>query len=147
MLDLLKQFANKIEAIKGRKLLMLLIVLFVVFTIIGISIGYFTSGGLNKDEITQSNDIGNEVTQIEKTYLEGKIVYVNPEFYPEDNVSYKLVDSAGKEIVLLKAKDQKLSIAENLNVKVAGKVGKLKDGKTDVMVVEEIIINNAANWI
>lgn len=145
MLDLLKQFANKIEAIKGRKLLMLLIVLFVVFTIIGISIGYFTSGGLNKDEITQSNDTGNEVTQIEKTYLEGKIVYVNPEFYPEDSVSYKLVDSAGKEIVLLKAKDQKLSIAENLNVKVAGKVGKLKDGKTDVMVVEEIIINNAAN--
>jgi len=145
MPDLLKELFNKIEGLKGKKLVILLVVLFVLFTIIGLFIGYFTSGGLNENENNNPNTVNNSVIQPEKIYLEGKIVYVNPELYPLDGVSYRLVDSSGADVVLLKSKDQKLSIVEGLTVRVSGKMGKLKDGKTDVMIVEEVIIKNAAD--
>jgi len=71
--------------------------------------------------------------------------YINPSFYPNDNLSYVLVDRSGKQVILLRAKDQKLSIAEGLYVKVKGVVMKTKDGKNDVLNVSEVIINNATN--
>ena len=145
MPDLLKELFNKIESLKGKKLVILLVVLFVLFTIIGLFIGYFTSGGLNENENSNPNTVENSVVRPEKIYLEGKIVYVNPELYPLDEISYKLTDSSGMDMVLLKSKDQKLSIVEGLTVRVSGKMEKLKDGKTDVMIVEEVIIKNATN--
>lgn len=145
MLDLLKSLFNKVEGVKGKKLVILFIVIFVVFIIIGISIGYFMTGGLNENEKVADTVVGTLETKPEKIYLEGKIVYVNPELYPDESVSYRLVDSSGKDIALLKSKDQKLSIVEGLTVKVAGKMSKLKDGVTEVMVVDEVIIKNATN--
>ena len=144
MLDLLKQLFNKVEGIKGKKLVIFLLSIFIIFILIGISIGYFTSGGLKESEDKSTSPVvKEEVTQ--KIYMEGKVIYVNPELYPGDLVSYKLVDSSGKDLILLKSKDQKLSIVEGLYVKVSGKMLKLKDNTTDVLMVDEVIIKNATN--
>lgn len=145
MLDLLKRLFNKIESVRGKNLVILFIVIFVVFTLIGISIGYFMTGKLKENENIDTGLKPSTSAVPEKTYLEGKVIYFNPEVYPQDNVSYRLVDSSGKELIILKSKDQRLSIVEGLNVKVSGKIEKLSDGKTDVLNVSEVIIKNATN--
>ena len=81
----------------------------------------------------------------EKIEAEGRVTYVNPEMYPMDDVSYSLTDNSGKDIYLLKSKDQKLQISEGLSVKVIGVLGKLKDNKTEVLLVEEVIIKSATD--
>lgn len=122
----------------------MLIAIFVVFTIIGLSIGYLMSSTLNEDETPVDTYSGN-LPKLEKIEASGKITYVNPEMYPMDDISYSLTDSSGKDIYLLTAKDNKLEISEGLYVKVIGTLSKLKDGKTPVLSVEEVIINNVSN--
>lgn len=144
MLDLLKRLYAKTEELKGRKLLIVLAFVFVSFTLIGIIGGYFTNRKLNNDE--KSNNQTQVVAPIEeKKYYEGKVLYVNPELYPLENVSYSLNDSSGKVLYFLRATDQKLSLAENLNVGVYGRVSKMQDGKTDVIDVSEVVIKNASD--
>ena len=145
MLELLKNLYLKIEGLKGKKLIIVLAVVFVSFTIIGISVGYFMTRGLKENEKPKNSGSTFISPKSEKTYYEGKITYVNPQLYPLDDVSYALTDSSGKELFLLKADDQKLAIAENLNVKVTGRMEKLSDGKTDVLMVEEVVIKNVSN--
>jgi hypothetical protein len=146
MLDLLKSLYLKVEELKGKKLIMVLIIVFVSFILIGILVGYFMTKGLKEDEKITTNSNPTIVSpKNAKLYFEGKVVYVNPQLHPQDNISYVLTDSSGKEIFLLKANDQKLALAENLNVKVAGRMGKLNDGQTDVLIVEEVIIRNASD--
>ena len=144
MSNLLKNTYDKMEAIKGKRLLYMLIAIFVVFTIIGLSIGYLMSSTLNEDETPVDTYSGN-LPKLEKIEASGKITYVNPEMYPMDDISYSLTDSSGKDIYLLTAKDNKLEISEGLYVKVIGTLSKLKDGKTPVLSVEEVIINNVSN--
>jgi hypothetical protein len=144
MSNLLKNSYDKMEAIKGKRLIYLLLAVFVVFTIIGLSVGYLMSPKLNEDETPVQTYSGNLPKQ-EKTEASGKITYVNPEMYPMDEISYSLTDSSGKDIYLLSAKDNKLEISEGLYVKVVGTLSKLKDGKTPVLLVEEVIINNVSN--
>ena len=143
MMNLLKSLYLKIEELKGRKLAVTLLLVFISFTIVGIVGGYFINGSLNKNEVPVG---GNEVViaSKEKRYYEGRITYVNPEMYPLANVSYTLNDPSGKVVILLRAKDQKLSIAENLNVKVGGTLSKLENG-TEVLDVTEVIIRNVTN--
>jgi hypothetical protein len=146
MSNLLKDIYNKAESIKGRKLIYTILVIFVVFTIIGISIGYIISPKLNSDENSGPVEYyGGNDGDVATVEAEGRITYVNPEFYPMDDVSYSLNDYSGKELYLLKSNDEKLSIAEGLFAKVVGKMGKLNDGQTDVLIVEEVIINSAAD--
>jgi hypothetical protein len=146
MLDLLKAFYLRVEELKGKKLIIVLLVVFVFFITVGIIIGYFMSSGLKENEKpTGIIDPTLISPKDDKSYFEGKIVYVNPQLYPGENISYALTDSAGKELFLLKSSDQKLALAENLTVKVAGKIGKLSDGKTDVLFVEEVVIRNASD--
>lgn len=146
MLDLLKSLYLKVEELKGKKLIIVLIIVFVSFILLGILVGYFMTKGLKEDEkITDKYTPTLVSPKNDKAYFEGKVVYVNPQLHPLDNVSYALTDSNGKELFLLKSNDQKLSLAENLNVKVAGRMGKLKDGETDVLIVEEVIIRNASD--
>jgi len=146
MLNLLKTLIDKVESLKGRKLIYVLLIVFVSFTVIGISVGYFISRGLKEDETKKSSGDTTVVTpKNEKTYFEGRVVYVNPLMYPGENVSYLLTDSSGKTLFLLKANDQKLALAENLYVKVTGKMEKLSDGKTEVLNVTEVVIKNASN--
>ncbi len=144
MSNLLKNSYDKMEAIKGKRLVYLLLAVFVVFTIIGLSVGYLMSPKLSEDETPVQTYSGNLPKQ-EKTEASGKITYVNPEMYPMDEISYSLTDSSGKDIYLLSAKDNKLEISEGLYVKVVGTLSKLKDGKTPVLLVEEVIINNVSN--
>lgn len=146
MSNLLKDIYDKAEDIRGKKLLYTLIATFFVFVIIGVSIGYLISPKLSEDEnVDSTGNYSGEIKKPEKMEIEGRVTYVNPDFYPEDDISFSLTDSSGKEIYLLKAKDQKLKIAEGLFVKVVGKVGKLKDEKTDVFIVEEVIIKSATD--
>lgn len=142
MFDLLKSLYIKTEELKGKRLLNVLIFVFISFTLIGIIGGYFINRNLNKDE--KDSDL--LITQVEeRKYYEGKVLYVNPEMYPLDNVSYSLNDSSGKTLYYLRATDQKLSLAENLNVKVYGRISKMQDEKTDVIDVSEVVIKNASN--
>jgi len=146
MLDLLKSLYLKVEELKGKKLIIVLIIAFVSFILLGILVGYFMTKGLKEDEKASDTYTPTLVSpKNDKSYFEGKVVYVNPQLHPLDNVSYALTDSSGKELFLLKSNDQKLALAENLNVKVAGRMGKLKDGETDVLLVEEVIIRNASD--
>jgi hypothetical protein len=146
MSNLLKDIYNKTESIKGRKLVYTILVIFVVFTVIGISIGYLISPKLNDDEkVGPVEYYGGDGRDAETIEAEGRITYVNPEFYPMDDISYSLSDYSGKELYLLKSNDEKLSIAEGLFAKVVGKMGKLSDGRTDVLIVEEVIINSATD--
>ncbi len=144
MFTLLKKLYDKAETLKGRRLFFIIGSLFVLFIFIGFAVGYAIIPLLNKDEIPKAES---SIVIPEKTpvYYEGKITYVNPAFYPEDQISYSLVDSSGKEIILLKSEDQKLSIAEGLFAKVTGTKTKTKDGKTDVLNVREVIIKSVAN--
>ena len=148
MLDLLKSFYLQIEGLKGKKLIIVLSVVFISFIIIGIIVGYCMSKGLKENE--KPKDTGDSTIvspKDDKSYFEGKVTYVNPQLHPNENISYALTDSSGKELFLLKSDDQKLSLVENLNVKVAGKMGKLIDGKTDVLFVEEVVIRNVSDWV
>jgi len=147
MLNLLKDTYNRMESIKGKRLLYTLIAVFISFTIIGISVGYLMSLRLNQNENGDSLEYLSKSTsgEIEMIEAEGRIIYVNPEMYPLDNISYSLVDGSGKEIYLLKAKDQKLKIAEGLTAKIKGTLEKSADGQKDVFMVEEVIIKSAAD--
>jgi len=142
MKELLKNTYQNIEALKGKRLIYTLITVFISFLGLGILVGYITNTTLNKNEISDKNS----VTIKEKSNKEfsGKVTYVNPEHYPEDEISYVLVQSNGDEL-LLKSKDQKLAIAEGLYVKVSGKISKTKSTKEEVLLVEEVVINNAAD--
>jgi uncharacterized protein YneF (UPF0154 family) len=141
MITLLKNLYIKAEDLKGKKLLLILVLTFVIFLIIGIAVGYFMPSLLNKNEIKLNLPIAGE----QPKYYQGKVTYVNPSFYPGEKISFSLVDSQGKDIILLRSEDQKLSIAENLVVKVTGIIHKTKDGKSEVLDVTELIIKNAAD--
>ena len=144
MFDLLKNFYNKVEDIKGKRLLYTLVGFFIFFLFIGASVGYLISPRLSNNENGSEEYIATP-EEPQKIEMEGKIVYENPDKYPMDDVSFVLVDSSGEDIILLSAKDQKLSIAENLTVKVVGKMSKLSDKKTDVLIVDEVKIKSATN--
>ena len=101
MLAQLKLLYDKAESLKGKKLVEVLLVSFVVFLVFGLLIGYVISTGLNKNEDLSSNPV-NVVSQKPETIYKGKIVYVNPNFYPGEDVSYALEDSSGKILYLLK---------------------------------------------
>lgn len=144
MSSLLKDFYAKVEGLKGKKLLYTIIILFLAFILIGVLVGYFMSPKLSDDEISEFNTESVSPSD-HKEYYEGRVLYVNPEFHPFDNIDYSLVDSSGKEIILLKSADEKLSIAEGLFVRVSGKLSKLSDNKTNVLVVDEVLIKNATD--
>lgn len=145
MFELLKNYYFKLESLKGKKLIAFTVVVFVIFLVIGLGLGYITHFALNKNEM---NNFTSDVKQIPQTDIktyEGKVVYINPNFYPQDKITYALTDSAGKEIILLSSKDQKLVVAEGNFVKVIGRLSKTSDGKKGVLFVDKVVIKNASN--
>lgn len=88
--------------------------------------------------------LGGVSPQQEKNY-EGRIVYIGGAFYPNDEISYVLEDSSGNDVILLKAKDQKLEVSEGLFATVYGRLTKTMDGKKEVLIVERIVVKNAPN--
>ena len=141
---MLSNLYSKAEELKGKKLIFVIAAFFLLFLLIGLIIGVISNSKLNKNELN-SNPTSVDTASGQKVYYEGKVAYVNPQLYPGENISYSLIDSSGKEIFLLKSKDARLSVVEGLFVKISGKMSKLKDGKTSVLIVDEVIIKNATN--
>jgi len=144
MLNLLKETYIKADSIKGRNLLFLIAAVFVIFIPLGIGFGYFTGPKLNKNEIPPETTGGKivGVSGIDKSVSKtGRIIYVNPAQYPDDNVSYALLETDGKE-TLLRANDEKLKVSEGLDVRISGKISKTKDGSREIIDVKEVVISN-----
>lgn len=147
MLNLLQQIYLKLEKVRGRDLVILLLIVFINFLLIGLGVGYISNKLLTKNELT-SNSMNIEKKSQKsgsETSYEGRVRYVDPRFYPQDNISYMLIDLSGKEIILLKSVDQKLVIAEGHSATVYGKLTKTLDKKKDVLLVSRVVIKNAPN--
>jgi hypothetical protein len=146
MLKLLKNLYLKTELIKGKKLIYLLVAIFIIFTATGLLFGYFINKALRINEATNIVQTPEQTVAVpEEKMYQGMVKYIDVRTYPEDEITYILTDGAGKEIILLKASDQKLTIVENLNVKLYGTVTKTKDGTKDILKVERISIQNGTN--
>lgn len=144
MINLLKNIYDKIETLKGKSLVIFGASVVVIFLAIGITIGYFTNGELNQNETTEQRPTAVLDPNAMLEY-DGKIQYIDPSHYPQDKITYKLVNPNGEEIILLKAKDDKLKLAEGLTVKVKGTKGKTLDNENDFLLVKEIQINTSTN--
>lgn len=144
MFNLLKDIHDKSEQMSGRKVLISFVLVFVVFLSVGLLIGTIISkAGLKESEILENTlDYPSKEARVE---YEGKVDYVNPAFYPKENISYALVDASGKQIILLKSKDQKLGIVEGLYVKVTGVMSTTSNGEKEVLNVQEVTIKNATD--
>ena len=141
MFKLLKEAHDNAEELKGRRLYLFLTATFVIFLVTGLSLGYFVNVILNKYE---TSPIKNKQTSLNSPY-EGKVVFVDPKLYPDDQINYALVDNDGKEIILLKSKDQKLVIAEGRHVLVEGSLEKLQNGEKNFLLVERVVLKNDSN--
>lgn len=138
MLNLLRNAYDRAEQLKGRQLLLVIITVFLAFLIIGIAINYFTYRFLNSSEetkIARKNTASSNV----KEYT-GIITYVNPQNFPQQDISYYLAETTGKEIVLLQASDRKLEVSEGLYVTVYGREHENQTIKKTVLNVEKIVI-------
>ncbi len=82
-----------------------------------------------------------EETKQQQDYnsLEGTIKYIPEDMRPNPDIEYELVDSNRKHKIYLKCKDDKLNVAENLDVRVKGIEGKTREGQP-VLVVKEVAI-------
>jgi hypothetical protein len=75
----------------------------------------------------------------EKQYIQGTIKFVGSFDSPDEKIEYKLVDENGEHIVFLRSEDEKLELAENLNVKVSGLPTKTETGE-EVLIVTELMV-------
>ncbi|KKS31413.1 hypothetical protein A2380_03445 [candidate division WWE3 bacterium RIFOXYB1_FULL_43_24] len=140
-MQLLKDIYNSVEVLKGRRLVILTLVLSIAFLGVGIFIGYLNNLILKQGEISTETALPPPIID-PSVILEGRVAYTNPEYYPGDEISYVLTDTSGKELYLLKAEDDKLALAEGLNVKVRG-VKMTTQAGTEYLLVREVIINAA----
>ncbi len=135
----IKKIHDYFENFHGKKLIFLFAGIFVASLIIGLLIGQIPALLDKKpnEPIYVPKDPGKKVEDlIERS---GKVVYIDPSKYPDDGVSYKLIDRDGKDIVLLKASDDKLKLVEGAFVTLRGKMQMLTDGVTQALFVQQII--------
>lgn len=142
MLNLLKDMYIRAEDYKGTRLVTLLIIIFVVFLSIGFTINYSIDQFLKSNE-TEETSLNPANNTKEQTKYSGIVSFVDMRKYPEDRISYLLKDKKGKQIVLLKAKDQKLEVVEGLYVTVTGSLTKTKDQKQKVLIVDEVSVKTS----
>lgn len=140
MIPAIKRLYDYFENIKGKKLYFIAIGLTLLCLAIGLAVGQLlpllTPSNPKEPEIKQNQQP--QTTEIERT---GKIVFTNPENYPGENISYKLIDEkAKKELILLKAADEKLKFVEGTTAKLIGRLEKTTRGE-DVLFVEKIVFN------
>jgi len=125
-----------------KKLLIVLLNTFVVFLLVGIVVGYIRDLGLKKDETPVTIDT-NSKNSSQKASYDGRVMYIDPKQYEADNVKYALYDTKDKEIILLKATDQKLELLEGIFVTVKGDTVMSKSGKKEILIVSEVVMNAA----
>lgn len=136
-----KEIFDQIETVKGKKLALYLIPLFITFLLVGLGIGNLMPKFLNKNEDTIVKTT-TEKDEKESVQYKGKVVYIDPHFYPNDDVTFYLEDESGKEIILLKTNDQKLTVVEGLSVIVFGEIEETMDGEEEILIVEKIVVKN-----
>lgn len=141
----LPQLYNKIEGIKGKKLVGTLVMVVLLFSAVGLIAGNFIKPVLKSNEGTPNPLNKSSVAAKQKVSYSGRIKFIDSSVYPAEGVSFVLVDAGGKEVVLLSAKDQKLSVAEGLNARVVGELTNNAKGDKKILIVEEVIINNVTN--
>lgn len=142
MFALLKELNTKAEELKGRKLIYTLLVTFVCFSLIGFATNYLIRQILNNGEMAIEDSLADvETPPVEMVTMEGIITFTDPKFYEQDGISYYLADKVGKELILLKATDQKLQVAEGLFATIYGQKAKTQDGKKELLIVEKIMIS------
>jgi hypothetical protein len=137
-----KETYDKVEGLKGKKLVFTLAILFVLFVFVGIAIGNFISPLLRKNEIAENIENTYDIPKKESLQYKGRVTYVDPQFYPQDGISYYLADETGTEIILLKTDDEKLTVVEGLEVIVFGELQKTKEKGEDVLMVEKVVVKN-----
>jgi len=141
MPSLLKNTYDEIEDLKGRKLVVTIVIVFLSFLFIGILIGYLKTPTLNNNE---TNMVVKKPPEVLLKSFSGVVEYRSPSYYPNDKISFALVDTGGEDIILLKADDDKLEIVEGLFVTVNGKIGKTSTNE-QVLNVVEVEINNVTD--
>ncbi len=142
MLNLLRQLNAKLESMEAKKLLVILVNIFLVFLFVGLIIGYIRDSRLKKDEML-TNTAPNASLTPQKNSYQGRVMYLDPKQYEADGIKYALYDTKGNEIILLKATDQKLELLEGIFVTVRGDLVKAKVSKKNVLIVSEVIMNAA----
>lgn len=135
----IRKIHDYFENFHGTKLVFLFVSIFAASLVIGLLIGQIPALFDRKpvEPVYVPRGQGKKVDDvIEKS---GKVVYLDPSKYPNDNISYKLVDREGKDVVLLTASDDKLKLVEGAFVTLRGKTQVLSDGKTQAFFVQQII--------
>lgn len=117
-----------------------------ILTLCVVTIFVLISFNINNQLLKTGKDLKENITNPQqrvstKTY-QGKVVFVEPSFYPDDQISFKLVDDFGNKKVLLKAVDDRLVVVEGLNVELSGSLTKTLNKKEDVLIVEEVMVKN-----
>ncbi|OGC47452.1 hypothetical protein A2886_03445 [candidate division WWE3 bacterium RIFCSPHIGHO2_01_FULL_42_13] len=126
---------------KGKSLTRLLIYIFITFLILGLSVGYVV-GKIGERKAAQ--EALSQKTPTEQAFYEGTITFIEPRLHLEDEISYVLVDKNGNDIILLKAEDQKLEIAEGHYGTVYGEEDKTVKNE-DYLMVDKVVIKNGSN--
>jgi len=130
---------NYFEKFQGKRLIALLVAFFIIFLSLGVAIGQIPILFDNRGGETIIVTEGNQKPVEKVVEMSGKVVYSDPSLHPNDNISYKLLDSSGKAVILLSATDDKLKVIEGATVKLQGKLSKTADGKEDVLLVDKVI--------
>ena len=143
MNNLLKNSYDKAERIRGKRLLYLLISIFIVFIIIGFSIGYFYNETLKTDDPVDTNPTNGSLQGNEH---QGRVRAVSAFDYPGENINFGLYNESGL-IILLKSRpdDLRLEVSNGLPVKITGSLSKTRDGTEDVLLIDQITYINESN--
>lgn len=106
-----------------------------IFLSLGIGLGFML---INTSVPPETNEISElpKKTPAKKT-LSGKIIpLTEASIYMQG--THRLVDDEGNTLILLKAKDDKLKLAEGMRVEVEGVVTKTIEGDMEIMEVEKV---------
>ncbi|OGC48300.1 hypothetical protein A2W32_03745 [candidate division WWE3 bacterium RBG_16_37_10] len=145
MSNLLSQINVKADKTTPSNLLKLGVLIFIIFVPIGLLMGNLISMSLNIPETNNVTPVNNNIDTTKETFYEGTITYINPNMYPNDEITYVLKDDEGNDVILLKSYDQKLAVAEGHKAKVYGSVIKSSNESNTILVVSKVVIVNVSN--
>ncbi|OGC48102.1 hypothetical protein A3A69_00885 [candidate division WWE3 bacterium RIFCSPLOWO2_01_FULL_37_15] len=145
MSNLLSRINEKTDKTTPSNLLKLGVLIFIIFVPIGLLLGNLISLSLNIPETNNVTPVNNNIDTSKETYYEGTVTYVNPNMYPNDEITYVLKDDDGNDVILLKSYDQKLAVAEGHKAKVYGSVMKSSNESNTILVVNKVVIVNVSN--
>lgn len=141
MPDLIDQLIPPVNNSQNGNFYRYLGVIFVIFVFLGMGIGFL----VNKYLSATPKEIQTEEVAPKEEFYEGTITFIDPNLNLDDEISFVLVDKSGDDVILLKAKDQKLEVAEGHYATVYGALRKTLGTKKDYLLVDRIVIKNVSN--